>query len=362
MSLPPYICNPDGGRGAEAAGCGEKAGNAPTLIRNTDGYIDVSGSGTFLVVIDLNEDKVRKIIDLSEVKNPVFVQAGERENISSGESLPILFGKIKKWFADLKAVAFSGSYSDLSNKPEALKNPQALTFTGGVTGSYDGSKAKSVEIPKVPASLPANGGNADTVDEKHASDLQDYNNLTNKPTLGEAASKSVKDIILKAYPVGSIFISTSSTNPSSYFGGTWAAWGAGRVPVGIDTTQTEFNAVQKTGGAKTHTLTKAQIPSHTHTANHSHSVDSISIPASGAHKHTVFSKIFPFKVAADAEYGTVSDSEGGFDPDTSQATHTHTVPAHDTNAADISTGSAGSGSAHNNLQPYIVCYMWKRTA
>lgn len=196
MSLPPYICNPDGGRGAEAAGCGEKAGNAPTLIRNTDGYIDVSGSGTFLVVIDINEDKVRKIIDLSEVKNPVFVQAGKRENISSGESLPILFGKIKKWFADLKAVAFSGSYSDLSNKPEALKNPQALTFTGGVTGSYDGSKTKSVEIPKVPASLPANGGNADTVDEKHASDLQDYNNLTNKPTIVNNATTTGGNTVL----------------------------------------------------------------------------------------------------------------------------------------------------------------------
>lgn len=66
------------------------------------------------------------------------------------------------------------------------------------------------------------------------------------------------------YPVGSIYMSVSSTNPSTYFGGTWTAWGTGRVPVGVNANDTNFATVEKTGGAATVILTTAQMPSHTH--------------------------------------------------------------------------------------------------
>lgn len=59
-----------------------------------------------------------------------------------------------------------------------------------------------------------------------------------------------KEIFKLIYPVGSIYLSTSSTNPGAIFGGTWEHWGKGRVPVSIDTNQTEFNTVNKTGGHK----------------------------------------------------------------------------------------------------------------
>lgn len=84
-----------------------------------------------------------------------FNEAAQRANIVSGEKINTIFGKIKKVITDLKNVAFTGAYGDLTGRPDSLKNPQALTFTGGVTGSYDGSAAKSVAIP---TSLPANGG------------------------------------------------------------------------------------------------------------------------------------------------------------------------------------------------------------
>lgn len=79
----------------------------------------------------------------------IFSQAAERKNIISGESIATVFGKVMKFFADLKTVAFSGKYTDLTDTPTSLKNPKALTFTGGVTGSYDGSAEKSVAIPSV---------------------------------------------------------------------------------------------------------------------------------------------------------------------------------------------------------------------
>lgn len=103
----------------------------------------------------------KKIDSTGDASNATvsFVQAQNQTNINSGDSLNTLFGKIMKTFADLKLVAFSGSYADLSNKPTiptvpaSLKNPQALTFTGGVTGSYDGSAAKTVKIPSGTNSL-----------------------------------------------------------------------------------------------------------------------------------------------------------------------------------------------------------------
>ena len=59
--------------------------------------------------------------------NQEFTQASQRENISSGESIATVFGKISKWFSDLKKVAFSGDYNDLSNKPTIPTNVSELT-------------------------------------------------------------------------------------------------------------------------------------------------------------------------------------------------------------------------------------------
>lgn len=55
--------------------------------------------------------------EIKKIKNVQFTQADERKNIESKETLPVLFGKIARWIADLKTVAFSGNYNDLSNKP-----------------------------------------------------------------------------------------------------------------------------------------------------------------------------------------------------------------------------------------------------
>ena len=64
------------------------------------------------------------------------------------------------------------------------------------------------------------------------------------------------------WPIGSIYISVVNTNPSQWFGGVWESFGSGRVLVGVDTSQTEFNTVLKTGGEKTHKLTINEMPKH----------------------------------------------------------------------------------------------------
>ena len=127
----------------------------------------------------------------------------------------------------------------------------------------------------------------------------------------------------EAFPVGAVFIAVVDTNPGTLLGyGTWSAFAAGRVLVGLDSGQTEFDVVEETGGAKTHTLTTAELP---------------------AHNHQILRER--------------SATTGGVT--TLIARTSDTSSTVDTN---VFTANAGSGTAHNNLQPYIVVYMWKRTA
>ena len=118
-------------------------------------------------------------------------------------------------------------------------------------------------------------------------------------------------------PVGSIYTNASvATNPATLLGyGTWVAFGAGRVQVGLDAAQTEFDTLGETGGAKTHTLLTSEIPAHTH------------------------------------GYTNNSGTYSGY----LQVARPWGAPVSST------TGSTGGGGSHNNLQPYITVYAWKRT-
>ena len=90
-----------------------------------------------------NEETARTEAD-KNLQQPTFTEASTRVNITSGETLSTLFGKIKKFFTDLKTVAFTGSYTDLSNKPTSMQNPNSLTLTmNGLSSSYNGSATAS---------------------------------------------------------------------------------------------------------------------------------------------------------------------------------------------------------------------------
>jgi hypothetical protein len=124
-------------------------------------------------------------------------------------------------------------------------------------------------------------------------------------------------------PIGGIVELAVATNPATLYGyGTWSQYGTGRVTVGIDLGDTDFDTISETGGEKTHLLTSNEsgLRSHVHT------------PSSGSFYGTGGS--------------TVANGAGPAIQATSVAANT---------PLDASV-------AHNNLQPYIVVYRWVRTA
>lgn len=210
---------------------------------------------------------------------------------------------------------------------------------------------------------------------------------------------ALADLLLKAHPVGSIYMSTTNTNPSSFLGGTWVAWGNGRVPVGVYSQDSRFSTPESSGGEYTTpytprgsvsgtvgntTLTESHIPSHNHTFTPDGTISTATLTGQ-VNNATVQSKTTCLSASGIASlksargetvaYGGSGTKDGsasysdGFNLD---ASHSHTFTGTQSN-----TGNTGGGQAHNHtfsgsfsgnatnistLQPYITCFMWKRTA
>jgi hypothetical protein len=202
-----------------------------------------------------------------------------------------------------KSFTIIGTLSDKFTSVEF----SATVATESVVMSYD--KDGRVGIGKIAENGPA--GSLDAAGDIYAG--------------GKVVSGGLeitKTVLLNLfYPVGAIYQSTNNTNPSTLMGGTWERFGNGRVLVGVDEADSDFNTSNKTGGEKKHTLTIAEMPSHSHgqvvTANYEG-------PA------------IRRDWSSDGSAGIYSQG--------------------------VQTEATGGGQAHNNLQPYITVYMWRRTA
>ena len=132
----------------------------------------------------------------------------------------------------------------------------------------------------------------------------------------------IADLYNAIFPVGQIVIKGDNEDYSNWLGFTWERTAVGKVLVGIDSTDTDFNQIGKTAGAKEVTLTIAQIPSHAHSINGKQSAGN---PMAGSE----------MAVAG-------GNNEWATNP--------------------LNTQESGGNHPHNNLQPYQVVAYWKRIA
>lgn len=146
------------------------------------------------------------------------------------------------------------------------------------------------------------------------------------------------------YAVGDLYLTTNTTNPNLLFGGVWQLFGPGRCLVCVDTSQTEFNTVKKTGGDKTVTLNINQIPAHSHSAW---------LNNGGGHQHSMWFGAASSSSGSGGQCGVATSRWGQDNAGMSTGDHDH---------GGISVANNGGSQAHNNLQPFITCYVWLRTA
>lgn len=158
--------------------------------------------------------------------------------------------------------------------------------------------------------------------------IEDYPNTTTP--LSKAVLTNLANAILGvAFPIGKIEMFYDAEDHSNYMGFTWERTAVGKVLVGIDSTDTDFNTIGKTGGKKTHTLTVDEIPAHEH--------DEYFITNDGNINQAITGN-------SGSINGTYAKLEDSFEQ----------------NRAPLVTGIVGGSQPHNNLQPYQVVAYWKR--
>jgi len=213
-----------------------------------------------------------------------------------------------EWFANLQSQLDENTATNLQNQIGVLEQLKTQVKTSLVN-------ALNWTVDRI----------GDVSEKIGGTDISKIGDGTVTGAISELNS-NLSSIFNKVYPVGSIYMSVSPVNPSSLFGGTWVAWGTGRVPVGINTADADFKTVEKTGGAKINT--------------HNHFTGT---GFDGSAMYITSTKDLPTsRTTTTTTVGTV-------------------VPSIHPQSTLLRQDSTYTQSI-SVIQPYITCYMWKRTA
>lgn len=231
---------------------------------------------------------------------------------------------------EVGGVAVTSTAAELNILDGVTATTAELNILYGVTSTtaelniLAGVTATTAEINELAGGLGTTGLADDAVTEDKISDD------------AVTAAKLADSALAAAYPVGSIYMNASdSTNPGTLLGfGTWTSFGAGRVLTGLDSSDTDFDTAEETGGSKTHTLTEAELPAHHH------------------------------KLIANTDSNSTLTSTNQVAKRDLTGSHDQEYELHGTSTAATlgKSSEVGDGDAHSIMQPYIVVYMWKRTA
>ena len=315
----------------------------PTLLGNVELFAELPSTVTEVeelwgrtprvddfaqVMADVNFDGLRVEYYITNIDN--------QGNITWGNPVPLNTAdfQIQTSAGDAGKVlvggATPGTFGDsLSVETEPVENSKNLASSGGLFALLGGA------VSGLKTSVKTIIGAINELHEK-------INSITNKA------------MFMAAHPVNSIYMTvdpdeSTPEQMAAKYGGTWARWGAGRTPVSLDLNDPLFNAVEKTGGSKEVTLTSAQsgVPQHSH-------------PNSlGQNPHAHAGSSSGWWKAPDGNYSNrYCVANGG-----SEGT-THTII---TSGATIdmwinnaNNTAQNASQAHDNIQPYIVCYIYKR--
>ena len=246
----------------------------------------------------------------------------------------------------------TGNKTDVKKSDDStVKIPETIAFNPpGVDGGVmirDTSKSNKTgwTVAKIQTKNLENG----RVEQANKADRADT--ILSNGEYKSFADAFVQECLLKIYPIGSIYMSAEYKNPKDFLGGTWVEWGKGRVPVGVDEKQDEFKDPGKEGGEKTHDLSVSEMPSHSHEGTYTNP------------KSETTGKPDDNGEYSDTKYSVHYDvTESGMRYVETSSGMVTTIPLSNVIESIHGVYPNGGSQAHNNLQPYITCYMWKRIA
>lgn len=213
-------------------------------------------------------------------------------------------------------TAVKGSFSNLGqstvNLPATELNKRAALVSDGATPAaqitLNDNVTQAAAKTALGVSEPALSISGSTITVDSGTTAADI-----RTALGVTSSS-----LLDAYPLGAIYMSVVSTPPDTLFGGQWTAIGQGKVLVGLDSGDTDFDTAEAEYGSKTHTLTVDELPSHSHS-------------------------VTAMKRVVNDDVNTNGSGQLGI-------------------SSTITSSSVGSNTPHSIVQPSLVVHMWKRVA
>jgi len=158
----------------------------------------------------------------------------------------------------------------------------------------------------------------------------------------EESLKTNRQILDMIYPIGAIYMSVNSTSPATLFGGTWE-----QIKDRFILSAGDSYTAGATGGEATHTLTTAEMPNHNHTF-------------AGNSTNYQFGDVAYGSISGSNQNVTITDGTDSYGKGGTYSTRMRDTAFTVTPSGTV--GNTGSGTAHNNMPPYLVVYMWKRTA
>lgn len=166
------------------------------------------------------------------------------------------------------------------------------------------------------------------------------------------------------YPVGSIYMSVNNVSPQTFLGGTWERWGQGCVPVGVsaNANDSDFGKVEQQGGERKHQLTKDEMPNHRHEGQYSHTNTYTDHAPRPTDPPSQSIEVYQGTREVEVQYNVVKDNVSTTTFHTNGSGPTNDIFYSEKVTSTYGVADEGGDISHNNLQPYITCYMWKRMA
>ena len=314
----------------------------------SDYKYNANGELTQVTLTITSNYNISSIYDIDNEGNELYDDSSW-ENYSASDSYPHAdMPYIRRTFYNLNNLKGVKLISDESRKGKI----QTITYNFKMATE---EPATTTYLTKTSATAVLKGNvlnSLNTYDYNNAPSVAAVRNYIESGGVVQSQKEWLKDLILETtHPVGSLEINTSGINPSEYLGGEWESFGSGRTLVGVDSSDSDFDTVEETGGEKTHTLTTNEIPAHTHGskslvgtwANWGEGSGMVSSTANGYKVTGIVSA-----VGDNNQYGwgTSTGRDGDNTSLKIDATHEH--------------NGGGGSQGHNKLQSDITVYFWRR--